>query len=627
MNQDELLERNLHSARTGKPGKTAMTQPSGYGELHHPELLFFGIDGGVDSYIASEAAAGNLPNFARLLKRACRLTELHPIHPTITPSCWSAITTGATPERNGIIADKFHRSGKLTDVLNAYDGEHLEAERLWEAAARIGKSSLVSGIPVTAPARSPLVRQCGGHSFYRLTRPDSELEFYDIPLQLWFFDKEKKPCGPLQHFHQKPSPVSVIRDGLYLLEMWLDREKGSNYRNIPPFNWQLRSEENGFTLFNGKEEIELLPDCWEKTFFRILPSDAGDLRIPFRFGCYEFEDGFLIISDVSGDLSDVCTPDMYEITKELPPPPLDKAWTFWNSPATAHIAVDSCNHQTDWQIEMMRRALSEKHSDIAVTYFPNTDTVNHFFWQISCGCIPADAQLKKLAEQTYKAIYAAADRYLGFLLDEVADENTFILLVSDHGTLGHVVGNNINKVLHKAGLLQYDAEGNIDCSSTYAASCGCGHIWVNLQGREEGGIVPPEKYEETVYKVINALQDHLRSPEGRSYLAFAVRKEEAGFFGLGGRNCGDVVYGLTAGYGAMTIHAEQIPGARSQFGSMLSLGILAGPGIAEGRVTDVPCRTIDLVPTLCDFLGYPLPEQNCGSSLRRLLEKTPQEKC
>ena len=97
MNQQELQERRLHASKIGNCFGRAVTKPSDFGELNHPEMIFLGIDGGVDSYIAREAAAGNLPNFARLLKRGTRLTELRTAHPTITPTCWSSIMTGTDP--------------------------------------------------------------------------------------------------------------------------------------------------------------------------------------------------------------------------------------------------------------------------------------------------------------------------------------------------------------------------------------------------------------------------------------------------------------------------------------------------------------------------------------------------
>ena len=159
-----------------------------------PELIIIGLDGAVDSFAAKEAQAGNLPNFARLMKRGCRMTDFRPVHPTITPVCWSALQTGATPEINGIIADKLYLGGHISNLVSAYNGTHLKAERLWEAAARAGKSSIVDSMPVSGPRRSELVWQMEGTSGNpgRMIMPDGSTEYVDIPQQVWFFDKNKK---------------------------------------------------------------------------------------------------------------------------------------------------------------------------------------------------------------------------------------------------------------------------------------------------------------------------------------------------------------------------------------------------------------------------------------------------
>ena len=160
----------------------------------------------------------------------------------------------------------------------------------------------------------------------------------------------------------------------------------------------------------------------------------------------------------------------------------------------------------------------------------------------------------------------------------------------------------------------------IDWSKTKAAYRGCGHIFVNLEERG-GGIVPASEYESTIDKVITALQDNLRGPDGESYLAFAVRGREAGFFGLGGERCGDVVIGLTAGYAAMTVHAEQIPTATGPYGSMRALSMLSGPGVPENCVWDKPVNSIDIAPTLCTKMGVPLPAQSNGRVIREFVDK------
>ena len=113
----------------------------------------------------------------------------------------------------------------------------------------------------------------------------------------------------------------------------------------------------------------------------------------------------------------------------------------------------------------------------------------------------------------------------------------------------------------------------------------------------------------------------MRGPDGASYLAFAVRKSEAGFFEQGGERSGDVVYGVAAGYSSITVHAEQIPTAKHpQFGSILALGILAGPGVPANQTLTEPVRLQDLAPTVCSLLGYPLPEGSNGRIVSKLIQ-------
>ena len=56
MNRQELQERKFRSSKIEKHARGTVTKPSEFGELNHPEMLFPGIDEGVDSYIAREAA-------------------------------------------------------------------------------------------------------------------------------------------------------------------------------------------------------------------------------------------------------------------------------------------------------------------------------------------------------------------------------------------------------------------------------------------------------------------------------------------------------------------------------------------------------------------------------------------
>ena len=92
--------------------------------MNAPDLIIFGIDGGLADYIRRETERGRLPHFARLLKEGCLLRNLLPPHPTITPVCWSSLQTGASPQVHGVVAEVLHDTSRpLKEIYSSYRGE------------------------------------------------------------------------------------------------------------------------------------------------------------------------------------------------------------------------------------------------------------------------------------------------------------------------------------------------------------------------------------------------------------------------------------------------------------------------------------------------------------------------
>ena len=611
-----------------------------------PELIVLGVDGGVPEYIRENAAKEKLPNFAKLMQKGIFLEELQGVHPTVTPVCWSALQTGATPDVNGIVSDLLHLEGPLSRFVSSYHGSYLKAERLWEAAAKVGKKSLINSFPVSGPSRDPLVRQVGGLtcSAGRSLTAGNDFEEYDIPWQLWFFGRDRKPAESLNHFAAKSSPVVEVSPGVvshslplsapqevsgivetkknfYQLKVDLDRPHANRHK-FAPFSWELEVTEQNFLLHTENGIVPLLENKWAPPFHRELSGEKGNFRCAFRFGCFAYEDGYLIMTTSSGNIEDIVSPELHGILADLPPVPVNYEYVFLRDPVTAPLAFDVFHFNMEWDFELIRRAQAEDPSDIIVTYCGTPDVINHLFWPTFSRAVNADAEKRAFAAECVEKIYAFADEYLGFLMNEIAGENTTILVVSDHGSLGAPGWHHPNMDMEKAGLVHFERPNSLDVdySKSKAAAIGFGQIFVNLQGREENGIVPPEEYEKTVSEIIRALQDQMRSPDGEPYLAFAVRKKEAGFMGQGGERAGDVVYGVSSGYAAITVHAEQIPTARSdKFGSLSCLGLLSGPGLQEGETYSGPVRLIDLAPTLAFLLDYPIPRECNGRIVTQIL--------
>lgn len=77
--------------------------------------------------------------FTRLAAEGTRVERVTPITPSVTASTHTAILTGTTPERSGIVANKFHLPGTAPDVTAAGLETEIDTETIVEAARRQGK--------------------------------------------------------------------------------------------------------------------------------------------------------------------------------------------------------------------------------------------------------------------------------------------------------------------------------------------------------------------------------------------------------------------------------------------------------------------------------------------------------
>jgi len=114
-----------------------------------------------------------------------------------------------------------------------------------------------------------------------------------------------------------------------------------------------------------------------------------------------------------------------------------------------------------------------------------------------------------------------------------------------------------------------------------------------------------------------ALQNGFRDTDtGQCGLAFAVPNAQAGFIGLGGERCGDVIYGIAGsnigGYFG-GVHACQIPTAKTETGDMRSLCVISGPRFKCNETIRVPIYIWDIIPTVFNALGYPRPADATGA--------------
>jgi predicted AlkP superfamily phosphohydrolase/phosphomutase len=256
------------------------------------------------------------------------------------------------------------------------------------------------------------------------------------------------------------------------------------------------------------------------------------------------------------------------------------------------------------------------------------DRVHHGFWKYR------DRQHRQYVpgnpyETLIDDYYAYVDQEIGSLL-ELLDDDTNVLVVSDHGAQRLEGGFCVNEWLRREGLLVLKepvtkptpfAPSLVDWERTRVWSEGgyYARVFFNIQGREPQGTVPESEYDSLVQEMtarFHALRDDRGDVMGN--LVFQPRDLY--------RNLRNVPPDLIVHFGALYWRSigglgydslylqENDTGPddcnHAQFGSFL----LAAPNLpVKGEVEGM--HLLDIAPTLLDLAGVATPDSMQGSSL------------
>ncbi len=260
------------------------------------------------------------------------------------------------------------------------------------------------------------------------------------------------------------------------------------------------------------------------------------------------------------------------------------------------------------------------------------DRMQHGFWKHMDPehrkHVPGNAY-----EHAIRDYYRHVDGLVARLLRH-ADEDTAVLVLSDHGAKRLEGGIRLNEWFRREGLLatlrepegisRPDALG-IDWSRTVAWTDGgyYARIFLNVRGREPEGILDPDDYEATRDDLIRRIEA-IPDDQGRP-LATRVLKPEEIYPETNGIApdliviFGDLYWRCVATVGgADGIHTfENDTGPDDANHAQDGIFIAAGAGIdAVGRVDG---HLLDVAPTVLDLLGLDIPAEMRGTSLRDAL--------
>jgi predicted AlkP superfamily phosphohydrolase/phosphomutase len=256
-----------------------------------------------------------------------------------------------------------------------------------------------------------------------------------------------------------------------------------------------------------------------------------------------------------------------------------------------------------------------------------TDRLHHGFWRFS----DPEHRLHEPGnpfEDAMLEYYRRLDRKIARLL-RFADEDTAVLVVSDHGAKRIDGGICVNEWLRREGYLRLKDEPEaptrltpemVDWPRTTAWGEGgyyC-RLFLNVAGREPQGTVAPGDFER-VRDELKAKLEALGDDEGRPIGTVAYRPEELYTERQGVPPdllvyFGDLYWRSIGLVGTDGVHVfENDTGPDDANHAPEGLYLLAGDGIEPGPGEERELR--DIAPTLLTLLGEPVPAEMEGRSL------------
>lgn len=287
---------------------------------------------------------------------------------------------------------------------------------------------------------------------------------------------------------------------------------------------------------------------------------------------------------------------------------------------------------TEKRFKVLHYLQQEKPWDFFMFVEMGVDRIHHGFWKF---CDP-EHRLYEPGNKFENAIldyYKYVDQETGKMLDRL-DDDTVVLVVSDHGAKKMDGGFCLNEWLIREGYLVFKDEVprdgkltpfeklEVDWSRTRAWGAGgyYGRLFLNVEGREPEGIIPQAEYEAVRAEIagkIEALVDHEGKPMGNHcYRPHQIYREVKNvapdlilYFGnLNWRSVG------TLGHPEIYTF-ENDTGPDDANHAQDGLIIYYDPRRNLGGQEITAAQLMDVAPTILSIMGQPIPNHMQGKVL------------
>lgn len=291
--------------------------------------------------------------------------------------------------------------------------------------------------------------------------------------------------------------------------------------------------------------------------------------------------------------------------------------------------IEGLREMTEQHFEVVKHLMRTRDWRFFMFVEIGLDRVHHAYWKY----FDEEHHLHKPGsefENVVEDYYAYLDEKVGELL-EIVDDDTVILVASDHGGKRMKGAICINSWLVEQGLLKLRRpvekisrleEADIDWGKTVAWGWGgyYARIFLNVKGREANGVVDPDDYERVRDDIAERIRG-IRGPDGEEWRTVVLKPDEA-FAECRGDPPDLMVYfddlywrsAGTMGHGGIYL-PENDTGPDDAVHDKMGLYIYQDPKKdLGGKIDDL--RIVDVAPTILKAMGIPIPRGMEGSPLK-----------
>jgi predicted AlkP superfamily phosphohydrolase/phosphomutase len=281
---------------------------------------------------------------------------------------------------------------------------------------------------------------------------------------------------------------------------------------------------------------------------------------------------------------------------------------------------------TEKRFKLVKKWIAQKDWDFFMFVEMGTDRIHHGLWQFW------DKTHRKYEpgnryEDAIHQYYIHLDELIGDVVEKL-DDDTVVFVVSDHGIKKMDGGICFNEWLIREGYLTLNSppqsittieRADVDWSRTVAWGDGgyYGRLFLNVQGREPQGIVPPEDVER-VKAELTAKLEAITDPDGHTIGTRVFRPEQI-YHDV--RNIapdlivyfGDLTWRSVGTIGRDDIYTfENDTGPDDANHAQYGIFIANDPqGGGAGLLDNL--SILDIAPTVLDVMGIPIPDDMQGN--------------